>query len=345
MAMRTIVDRVPPSRGFTLVELLVVIAIIGILIALLLPAVQAAREAARRTQCSNHLKQLGLAAHNVMDASGHFPTNGWGWNWLGDSDRGFGRRQPGGWIYNLLPFIEQQAVHDLQKGKTGAARDQAGADLQKIPIAGYNCPSRRRPTLYAWGSGGRPNGSTPITVDKCARSDYAANGGPDVYDGTSGFSSSLPNNGPTSLAVGDAANAEFDKISAACKGVIFPGSEITTAAVRDGTTNTYLFGEKYLSPDNYETGSDAGDNESMYIGDNEDITRWVGNEGSNSALSPQQDRIGYSNSSIWGGSHPGTFLMVFCDGSVQGIAFDIDLTVHSRLGNRRDGQVIDKSKF
>lgn len=333
-------------RGFTLVELLVVIAIIGILVSLLLPAVQAAREAARRTQCSNHLKQLGLAAHNVMDTTGHFPSNGWGWNWLGDPDRGFGRRQPGGWIYNLLPFIEQQAVHDLPKGKSGGARDQAYADLQKIPIAGYNCPSRRRPTLYTWSaSGGRPNGSTPITVDKCARSDYAANGGPDVYDGTGGFGSSLPFNGPASLAAGDAATGDFDKIAAACKGVVFAGSEITTAAVRDGTTNTYLFGEKYLSPDNYETGNDGGDNESMYIGDNEDITRWVGNEGSNTGLAPQQDRTGYSNSSIWGSSHPGTFLMVFCDGSVQGIAFDIDLTLHSRLGNRRDGQVIDKIAF
>src|SRR5215468_1104499 len=94
-------------RGFTLVELLVVIAIIGVLIALLLPAVQSAREAARRSQCQNSLKQIATAFLNHESTQKIFPTSGWGWGWVGDPDRGYKRNQPGGWLYNILPYIEQ----------------------------------------------------------------------------------------------------------------------------------------------------------------------------------------------------------------------------------------------
>src|SRR5665647_549730 len=106
------------KNAFTLVELLVVITIIGILIALLLPAVQAAREAARKMQCSNNLKQLALGCLNHEQAQGFYPSGGWRWSLGGDPDCGFGRRQPGGFLYNLLPYIEQQSLHDMGAGMT-----------------------------------------------------------------------------------------------------------------------------------------------------------------------------------------------------------------------------------
>src|SRR5258706_4890817 len=113
--------------GFTLVELLVVIAIIGILVALLLPAVQAAREAARRTQCTNQLKQLATGCMNHESTLKYYPCGGWGWDWVGDADRGNGQNQPGGWMYNILPFLEENARHDLPKD--GDPNNQLAAQL------------------------------------------------------------------------------------------------------------------------------------------------------------------------------------------------------------------------
>ena len=337
--------------GFTLVELLVVIAIIGILVSLLLPAVQAAREAARRMQCSNNLKQIGLAALNHEQAFRHMPTGGWGWKWLGDPERGKGWKQPGGWVYNILPFIEQQNIYDLPRGKTGADRDQAYLQMVETPIAGFICPSRRSITTHPFVGAGHPIGSLSddsIQLTKAARSDYAANAGTVLYHGVTGFGSTFQHWEPNSIADAEAGFSNFQLIRTGCKGVIHAGSEVNLADVRDGTSKTLLVGEKYLNPDFYESGVPDGDNESMYIGDNQDISRWVGEEGSSilPSFSPQQDRGGADfESKIFGSSHAGVFLTVFCDGSVHGIAYEIDMTTLSRLGNRKDDQVIDTSQF
>src|SRR5262245_60777627 len=98
--------------GFTLIELLVVIAIIAVLIGLLLAAIQKVREVANRVRCANNLKQLTLAQLTAHDAHGHFVTGGWGFLWPGIPGRGVGKNQPGGWIYNSLPFMEQKALYD-----------------------------------------------------------------------------------------------------------------------------------------------------------------------------------------------------------------------------------------
>ena len=92
-------------RGFTLVELLVVIAIIALLMSLLFPAVQAVRESARRAQCANNVTQMAKASLGHEATQGFFPSGGWGYFWVGDPDRGFGKGQPGGWLYSCLPYM------------------------------------------------------------------------------------------------------------------------------------------------------------------------------------------------------------------------------------------------
>jgi prepilin-type N-terminal cleavage/methylation domain-containing protein len=162
------------ARGaFTLVEVLVVIAIIGVLIGLLLPAVEMARESSRRSACANNLRQLGVAVKLHIDSHGAFPTGGWGAEWAGDPDAGFGPKQPGGWIYNVLPFLEQNALRETARGQSATLKRTALAKLLETPVAVFNCPSRRLPHAYPY-TGTMPlkNVDPPVNVSK---SDYVIN--------------------------------------------------------------------------------------------------------------------------------------------------------------------------
>jgi prepilin-type N-terminal cleavage/methylation domain-containing protein len=309
-----------PARGFTLVELLVVIAIIGILIALLLPAVQAAREAARRIQCANHVKQITLGVIQHYETMRYFPAGGWNSAYIGDPDLGFRDKQCGGWIYNILPWIEQQNLRDMGKGTSGMAKQTALTKLSATPISLLYCPSRRDAIAYPlapWDITGGYQGSPFVNITfsptmKLGRNDYAANAGR--------LSGTVP----------------WDPSD---NGLIISGNVITPADIRDGLSHTLLLGEKYLNPDSYENGSDGADNNCAYGGFDWDIVRWVAQ---NSFVKPpNSDRPGYGDPIAFGSAHPGGFHMALCDGAVRTISYEVDPQAYQQLGLRSDGSVLD----
>ncbi len=324
-ARRAARDRRP--TGFTLVELLVVITIIGILMALLLPAVQAAREAARQTQCSNNLKQLGIGANLCVEKEGFFPSGGWGGDWVGDPTRGYDHKQPGGWCYNLLPFIEQQALHDIGVGGDPNNRSQLNIPITQTPLGAFICPSRRPVKLYPFQQRSFYNLSYPPS-GLCNKTDYAANCGSTGNCETDGLASTL--------AQGDA-KSDWPADSS-WNGVCYLRSEVSPGAISDGLSCTILFGEKEMDSNHYIDGSTSCDNHTMMLGFDNDLYR---------STTPLlvRDTPGYSSQSQFGGPHANVCIFVFCDGSVHRISYNIDATTFAYLGSRNDNHNINGNQF
>lgn len=353
--------------AFTLVELLVVIAIIGILVALLLPAVQSAREAARRTQCKNQLKQLALGCLLHVDTHNFLPSGGWNYNWSADPDRGYGENQPGGWPYSILAYIEQQQLRDLGKGQTGSAGTWRPFSIQlhTTPISALICPSRRSSGVSRsdWTLVYEQNWLTSVSQTQgVVKIDYAANSGTSrEFDGSqyqNPTSYQQVDNGHKWQSADTCGDPTDVRAYNRCQsGVMHIRSEIKLSRITDGTTKTYLIGEKYMNPDFYDgfvegQPKDWGDNQSAYCGFDWDHHRIAyhhvqSGERSRSRgepidYQPAPDTPGGSPNppNSFGSAHASGFNMSMCDGSVHFVSYDVESVVHSNLADRMDGNVV-----
>ncbi len=302
-------------RGFTLVELLVVIAIIGILIALLLPAVQAAREAARRSQCTNNLKQIGLGMHNYHDRSLSFP---FGYiEYAGAPNENYLHRRTC-WFQEVWPFVEQQPLYDQYMRDTQLWVMDVDPDVRDAVVDGFTCPSDgSQPALG--GSGGYRSGASGFQGNY-----VVCSGNRIMYYGTTDLN-----------------------------GMFFRRSAVNFADVIDGTSNTLMASEGIVRG-SANTGGWGGAG-GYWGGAPHAAYGFTTLEPPNTPLAdrvyscksttwpqaPCLSTAGTNDHRNFARSyHPGGVNAALADGAVRFISDTIDLTTYHALGTRRLGEVL-----
>ena len=255
----------------------------------------------------NNLAQIGRACQSHVSKLGYFPSSGWGSMWTGDPDHGFGATQPGGWIYNILPFLDLDKIHDIGKGAATSVTDLNNATstgtkylllskAQSAVIPALICPTRRKTIAYPV-SATYPWNSAQPSPALISKTDYAANGGSQhIYLGPGpqpawNCFASFPNcltPGSTTYGSGwsNPNQSAFDGISG-------ERSQVTPGNVTNGSSNVFLVGEKFFAnPGNYNTGADIGDNTTALTGNGLNSNRWTFNTLMRDGSSPPNGTTG-----------------------------------------------------
>jgi prepilin-type N-terminal cleavage/methylation domain-containing protein len=344
--------------AFTLVELLVVIAIIGILVALLLPAVQAAREAARRSQCANNLKQLGLALHNYHDVYKRFPVGGV-YNTTIESKNPFTwtEASKGSNLVNLLPFVEQRGLYEnLDFKKAGALvgswpdwqcagipanpaafeqqwvnPQQPVKQVRSVLIENFRCPSARHGDYIH--NPGEPD---------CARaiSNYAISIGNQAMPASNACNIYPGNNFGTGPA-GHGNSANQGDISGVFARLLWAAN---LRDVGDGTSNVIAMGEILPHKSDHHWNGWMHFN-ALWTATTAPINYPILGIGDSAAafpnpLPPCNANNNWQTSQGFKSDHPGGAQFVLCDGAVRFLPQNIDYLTYQRLGDRRDGQAV-----